>query len=77
MKKFRALPPSVQLRRLTEQEDFDYCKAEEMFRKNQTTTSYQSDFCQESKNVKPKNNIFKYYAYGGSRSARNWSSRRR
>jgi hypothetical protein len=33
MKKFRALPPTVALKKLATQEDFDYRKAEEMFRK--------------------------------------------
>ena len=39
-KKFRAQPPSVMLKTLHEKTAFDFNKAEEMFRKTQTTSHY-------------------------------------
>jgi len=35
-------------------------KAEEMYRKNQTTSSYAAEYGYLSKDLKPQNNVFKY-----------------
>jgi len=59
-KKFRTKPPSSQLQLIAQQEEFDFKKAEEMFRKTQTTSYYQSEFGYLAKDLKPQNNIFKY-----------------
>jgi len=55
MKKFRADPPTVQLDTLHKQETLDFKKAEEMFRKSQTTSFYTSEFGAVQKNYETRN----------------------
>ncbi|EAS07781.2 hypothetical protein TTHERM_00525130 (macronuclear) [Tetrahymena thermophila SB210] len=59
-KKFRAKPPSVQLQQLHAQQEFDFQKAEEMYRKSQITSSYGQEFGYLQKDLKPTQNVFKY-----------------
>ncbi|KAM3132373.1 hypothetical protein pb186bvf_015473 [Paramecium bursaria] len=59
-KLFRAKPPTVQLAELTDQQELDFKKAEEMHRKNQTTTTYCTEFGYLQKLLKPQNNVFKF-----------------
>ncbi|CAD8083757.1 unnamed protein product [Paramecium sonneborni] len=59
-KLFRAKPPTVQLQELTDQQELDFKKAEEMHRKNQTSTTYGTEFGYLQKLLKPQNNVFKF-----------------
>ncbi|CAD8162623.1 unnamed protein product [Paramecium pentaurelia] len=59
-KLFRAKPPTIQLQELTDQQELDFKKAEEMHRKNQTSTTYGTEFGYLQKLLKPQNNVFKF-----------------
>ncbi|EGR31518.1 hypothetical protein IMG5_107370 [Ichthyophthirius multifiliis] len=59
-KKFRAKPPVVQLQQLHQQQEFDFQKAEEMYRKTQISSTYGFEFGYLQKNLKPQQNVFKY-----------------
>lgn len=60
LKKFRADPPSKQLESFQKSNTIDYKKAEELYRKNQITSSYSSEFGSAVKESKPQTNIFRY-----------------
>ncbi|EGR27649.1 hypothetical protein IMG5_191880 [Ichthyophthirius multifiliis] len=57
-KKFRSKPPSVQLQQITQQEECNFQKAEEMFRKSQITSSYSQEYGYLQKFLKPQKNVF-------------------
>jgi len=60
LKKFRADPPSKQLESFQKSNTIDYKKAEELFRKNQITSLYSSEYGSVVKESKPQTNIFRY-----------------
>ena len=59
-KRFKAAPPSVQLKNISDDNILTYEKAEELYHKNTTMTTY-GDFFGYSKNsAKPQSNVLKY-----------------
>ena len=59
-KRFRASPPTVQLKNLSDDHILTVKKAEEIFRKNQTQSTYGTEYGYLQSSLKPQYNVLKY-----------------